>query len=99
MKVNVRHESPRVLLDLNGSFTFEFHREFKQASTAALAYADCNEIEINFSAVDYMDSAALGMLLLFNERAEGKKITLVNCKGTVKSVLDIANFSKIFEIR
>lgn len=99
MQVNIRFESPRALLSLNGNFTFEFHREFKQASNSALDHDGLTEIEIDFAAVDYMDSAALGMLLLFNERAAGKKITLVNCKGTVKSVLDIANFGKIFEIR
>ncbi|MBM5573496.1 MULTISPECIES: STAS domain-containing protein [Deefgea] len=99
MQVNVRFDNNRAILALNGNFTFEFHREFKHATTSALQHPGLSDIEIDFSAVDYMDSAALGMLLLLNERAAGKKITLVNCKGTVKSVLDIANFGKIFEIR
>jgi len=99
MQVNVRFDNNRAFLGLNGNFTFEFHREFKQATTTVLENPGVSEIEVDFSAVDYMDSAALGMLLLFNERAAGKKITLINCKGTVKSVLDIANFGKIFEIR
>lgn len=99
MQVNVCFDNNRAFLALNGNFTFEFHREFKQATTTVLEHPGICEIEVDFAAVDYMDSAALGMLLLFNERAAGKKITLVNCKGTVKSVLDIANFGKIFEIR
>jgi len=46
-----------------------------------------------------MDSAALGMLLLFNERASGRRISLANCKASVAAVLDIANFGKIFDIQ
>ncbi|WP_410498533.1 STAS domain-containing protein [Chitinibacter sp. S2-10] len=99
MQTESSFDQGRGRIKLSGTFTFESHREFKQASMAMLEHPGLVEIEIDFDAVDYMDSAALGMLLLFNERASGRKVTLVNCRGTVKSVLDIANFGKIFEIR
>jgi HptB-dependent secretion and biofilm anti anti-sigma factor len=99
MQTQISFNEGRGCIAMTGNFTFESHREFKQATSAVLEHPGLSEIEIDFSAVEYMDSAALGMLLLLNERASGRKVTLVNCKGTVKSVLDIANFGKIFEIR
>ncbi|WP_148714355.1 STAS domain-containing protein [Chitinolyticbacter meiyuanensis] len=83
---------------LDGQFTYEAHRAFKEATTPALEDAAISQIEIDFALVSYLDSAALGMLLLLNERAGSKTVRLVNAKGTVRSVLEIANFGKIFEI-
>jgi HptB-dependent secretion and biofilm anti anti-sigma factor len=55
---------------------------------------------VDFGRVDYLDSSALGMLLLLREKAEaaGKKVSLANLSGTVKQVLEIANFGKLFTI-
>mgnify|MGYP000588439046 CR=1 FL=1 len=45
--------------------------------------------------------SALGMLLLLKERAAAQKRTLalINCRDTVKQVLEIACFNKMFVIR
>jgi anti-anti-sigma factor len=99
MQTQISFDQGRGRITMSGNFTFESHREFKQATTTVLEHPGLTEIELDFADVDYMDSAALGMLLLLNERASGRKVTLIHCKGTVKSVLDIANFGKIFEIR
>jgi len=58
-------------------------------------------LDIDLSHVDYLDSSALGMLLLLKERAAAKNIALalVGCTGTVKQILEIANFSKLFTMR
>jgi len=89
---------PLARVRLDGNFTYEAHRGFKEATQPALDDAAVRQIEIDFGAVGYLDSAALGMLLLLNERAAGRQVRLVNVKGTVRSVLEIANFGKIFEI-
>lgn len=99
MQAALTFETRKAHIALSGNFTFEAHRDFKEATSGALSHEGLTEIEIDFDGVDYLDSAALGMLLLLNERAGGRKITLINCRGTVKAVLDIANFNKIFEIR
>ena len=41
------------------------------------------------------------MLLLLREKAEGagKNVVLTGLQGTVKQVLEIANFGKLFSIR
>lgn len=88
-------------LVLDGRFDFHSHRDFRAAYERLLDDAQVREIEVNFSAVDYLDSSALGMLLLLREKAEGagKKVVLSGLQGTVKQVLDIANFDKLFTIR
>jgi anti-anti-sigma factor len=50
--------------------------------------------------VDYLDSSALGMLLMLRDKAKGaaREVVLTKCTGAVKQVLDIANFGKLFRI-
>lgn len=59
------------------------------------------EIEIEMSKVNYLDSAALGMLMLLHDRAKDaqKKVSLLNASSEAMQVMEIANFSKIFTIK
>jgi anti-anti-sigma factor len=52
------------------------------------------------SNVEYLDSSALGMMLLMRERAEiaGKKIVINGVSPFVVAILKTANFEKLFEI-
>jgi anti-anti-sigma factor len=88
-------------LALEGRFDFNSHRDFRNAYDSLLGNPDAREIEINFEKVDYLDSSALGMLLLLREKVEasGKKIALSGLRGTVKQVLEIANFQRLFNIK
>lgn len=101
MQITSKLENGRSTLSLSGRFDFHSHREFRAAYEKALEEAAVREIEINFSEVDYLDSSALGMLLLLREKAEaiGKAVLLSGLQGTVKQVLDIANFGKLFTIQ
>ena len=49
----------------------------------------------------YLDSAALGMVVLLKKRAKasGCDVEIVNAKGTALEVLEIANFEKMVTIR
>ena len=86
---------------IEGRFDFSAHRAFRDAVKAAVANAAAREIDIDLSAADYIDSAALGMLLLTleNANAAGKRLALSRPTGAVKQVLDIANFQRLFLIR
>ncbi len=86
---------------LSGRFDFHSHREFRQCCDEALANPTVHELDIDFAQVDYLDSSALGMLLLLRDKAEshGKRVVLSGLKGMVKQVLDIANFGKLFTLR
>ena len=49
---------------------------------------------------EYLDSSALGMLLLMREHAGGDhaKIRIVNCRPQIKNILKVANFAKLFTV-
>lgn len=99
IRPNIHEQSARIAL--SGRFDFNVHRDFRRASEEALEANGVRELVIDFSQVDYLDSSALGMLLLLREKADsqGKRVVLSGLHGMVKQVLDIANFGKLFELR
>lgn len=88
-------------IQLKGRFDFNSHRAFRSACDTAFGDGAVKAVEIDFGGVEYLDSSALGMLLLARERASssGRQVHLANCRGTVGEVLHIANFGKLFAIR
>lgn len=100
METNLTIADSRALIRLQGRFDFNAHREFRDAVDNALRDATAREIQVDLGDVDYLDSSALGMLLMLRDKARGgnKTVSLVNCRGAVRQVLDIANFSKLFSI-
>ena len=100
MILNVHCTNGKARITLHGRFDFNAHRDFKSSYDPVLSAADVNAIEIDLGQVVYLDSSALGMLLLLKEKAEhvNKSVTLTNCHGTVQQVLEIANFGRLFTI-
>jgi len=101
MAINVQINDRLARIIMSGRFDFQVHRDFKDAYTPLIGNAEVNEIEVEMSKVDYLDSSALGMLMLLNERAKAtnKPVSLINTSGVVSQVLEVANFSKIFNIK
>ena len=97
--VQIRGHSARIAV--SGRFDFQVHRDFKDAYTPLVDNAAASEIELEMSKVDYMDSSALGMLLLLDERAKAanKSIMLLVTSGFVSRVFEFANFGSIFNIK
>ena len=89
------------VINMKGRFDFSAHRVFKDAYEPLLQQKGNSTVEINLADVIYMDSSALGMLLLLHERAQavGKEVVLSRANSTVLQILDIANFKKLFTIR
>jgi anti-anti-sigma factor len=101
MDISTSIHDKTAILRLKGRFDFTAHRLFRDEVKSTLANAAITEIQIDLSAVDYLDSSALGMLLLSRENAQsvGKVISLARVSGAVKQVLDIANFQRLFAYR
>jgi anti-anti-sigma factor len=87
-------------VSLKGRFDFNAHRGFRESYDPLLLDAAISVIEVDLSAVEYMDSSALGMLLMLRDRckAVNKSAKLRKPTPTVAQILDIANFKKLFEI-
>ncbi len=100
LNVSTKKESGKATLTLSGRFNFESHQAFKSAYTPLLNDGGFDTLVIDFAGVNYMDSSALGMLLMVRERlaALTKKIVLANSHGPVKEVLQVANFGRIFTL-
>ena len=99
MGLSWRLDGSVALVHVGQQLSHESHRAFTQITGEALQNPEVDELHLDFSDVTYLDSAALGMLLLLRQRADGYRILLLNCGPGVRSVLDIANFNKIFELR
>ena len=88
----------QVVITVRGRFDFSKHREFREIQ-ADLRGRDA-EVVVDFAEAEYMDSSALGMLLMLRESVGGENadITLRNCGGEIQKILAIANFQKLFTI-
>lgn len=101
MKPVVKVEGQIGTLILVGQFDFNLHKDFRLSSQELLENQAVQEIQVDFDQVPFLDSSALGMLLLLKERATSQKkaMSLVNCRDTVLQVLEIACFNKMFTIK
>ncbi len=86
-------------VSLPESFTFEIHEEFKK-TIKAIENKHISGVVIDLSAVSFIDSAGLGMLLLAKELAEDKNIsiTLSRPKNEVVKVFKATCFDSLFNI-
>jgi anti-anti-sigma factor len=75
---------------------FDDHKKFTDAYRSAFNEKGINEVEVCLASVEYVDSAALGMLLWMKEKGDecGVKTSISYPYGHVKQILEIANFKK-----
>ena len=100
MQASILSESGKVTIKLVGRFDFNTHRESRAAYEPLEAEQGGRSVAVDFAGVDYLDSSALGMLLMLRDKMGGasKEVALTGVRGNVKQVLDIANFGKLFQI-
>lgn len=98
MNVRSRISNKDLFIQISGKFDFSIHQDVRKAYIN-ITPASIENIEVDMMAVEYLDSAALGMLLLLAEHFPDIKIRITHTGKAVRQVLDIANFSKKFDIR
>ena len=100
MTVNKRisNESGDVSSIIDDRFDFSQHQNFRDA------YAECNTSGTNFilelAKTTYMDSSALGMILLLKDHAEklSGKVIIRKPSESVNKILEIAQFHRLLTI-
>lgn len=82
---------------LNGKFTFNDHPEFREI-LQRISAEDVNMLILQMSGLEFVDSAALGMLLLaLDETGKYKKNLIISgATGQVKRMFDMARFNTLF---
>lgn len=101
MTINAQIHDHSARITMSGRFDFKVHRDFKDAYAPLLDDAAVHGIDIELSKVDYIDSSALGMLMLLHERAKSanKTVGLLNASCAVSQMLEVSNFDRIFNIK
>lgn len=88
----------KVTIAVAGKFDFQLYDEFRAS------YSDTSgagvEYVVDLSSTEYLDSSALGMLLLLREHAGGEasRIEITSASNDVRKILDVANFGKLFAL-
>lgn len=84
---------------LTGRFTFADHAAFRAMANDAVA-TGATRWTMDLSGLSFIDSAALGMLLLCRERAVANDISLVlrGANEQVKKIMTLAKFDKLFVV-
>jgi len=100
MSINmmVSDDGSKVTIAVAGKFDFQLYDEFR-ASYADTAGSGVQYV-IDLSDTEFLDSSALGMLLLLREHAGGESsnIEISQASPEVRKILDVANFGKLFKL-
>lgn len=93
-----KHQNDLVILVLPCSFDVSQYEEFKAICEANKT--DDNRFELDFSQTQYMDSSALGMLLLLRQQVKGdkKRVLLKHVNGTALKILELSQFNHLFNL-
>jgi anti-anti-sigma factor len=100
MEIRISIADKVARMSLGGRFDFSAHRNFRDASEQLLSQDEVDMLDLDLAAVSYLDSSALGMLLMLRDKARAarREVRLSRCSPPVRQVLDIANFGKLFSI-
>ncbi|HEX5364398.1 MAG TPA: STAS domain-containing protein [Gallionella sp.] len=100
MTITVQLTDNKARITIAGRFDSSSYKEFKQSYTPVIENPAIRIVEVDVSGVEYLDSAALGMLVQLNEHAKNtkKSITLVSVPGRVSDILRTASADKLFTI-
>ena len=99
IKQIIYKEKNEVVISIDGKFDFSEYQCFRDA------YIGCDHDRVCFildlSKTDYMDSSALGMILLLKDHAENLsgQVIIHKPSDTVYKILEIAQFHHLLTIR
>lgn len=100
MKTHLSIQGKRAVIDLPNRFDLNAHLDFHDVCEEAKQANGYSELVLNFSGVDYIDSSALGMLIVLHRDMEERRlpISLSNCNAFTRRILNSANFQALFDI-
>ena len=98
ISTSINQDGKGVRIIINGRFEFSQHEEFREAYAGV--EPESTSFIIDLTDTSYMDSAALGMLLVLRERAGGSNsdITLSGYNKSIRQILEISHFDDLFKL-
>jgi len=98
LKKYISEDNKEITIAIEERFDFSVHQKFRDA------YTDCNltssQFTIDLSKTTYMDSSALGMILLLKDHVEkvSGMLKIVKPNEAVNKILEIAQFHRLMTI-
>lgn len=91
-------DGSELVIKIQGRFDFSVHQSFRNAYENVKK--EPTRYTIDMKDTSYIDSSALGMLLLLRDHAGGEAadISIVHCNADIKKILTISNFEQLFKI-
>lgn len=100
MAVSVQNsaDSKQVTISVSQQFDYSLHQAFRDAYRNVKAAG--TTFKVDLSRATYMDSSALGMILLLKEHADklGGNVVISKPNESVHKILTIANFDQFVTI-
>ena len=100
LKGTLSQDKSILTINIDGRFDFNLHKDFRELYSSYNVDNKVREYVIDLSDTKYMDSSALGMLLLLREYSGGDtgNIKIVGCNPEIQEILEISNFDRLFKI-
>ncbi|MET1069040.1 MAG: STAS domain-containing protein [Pseudomonas prosekii] len=91
-------DGQKLTIVISGRFDYAKHQGFRESYENLQPKP--KSFEVNLKDATYLDSSALGMLLLLRDHAGGDKadIKLSHASADVRKILAISNFVKLFNV-
>lgn len=98
VETDFSQDGKKLTIRIKGRFDFGRHQEFREAYERQNRKPDL--VVVDLKDTTYLDSSALGMLLLLRDHVGGDdaEVSVVHANSDVRKILAISNFDKLFDI-
>jgi anti-anti-sigma factor len=96
---SISADGSELTIAIQGRFDFSAHQDFRRSYESLDVRPRAFFVDLRETT--YLDSSALGMLLLLRDFAGGESssVKIVNCNPDVRKILTISNFEQLFAIQ
>ncbi|MBJ2265633.1 STAS domain-containing protein [Pseudomonas sp. MF6787] len=90
-------DGTKLTIAIKGRFDFGSHQSFRDSYERFYKVPETYVVDLKEAT--YLDSSALGMLLLLRDHAgDDADVRVINSNSDVRKILAISNFDKLFDI-
>lgn len=101
MSFSISNDNGVLTVTIKDTLAFAHHETIGKCIEEIVATPNLVAVNLDFANIQYLDSMALGSLLLFRgalRQRVGISLKIINLTDDVKKILEIAHFTKIFSI-
>jgi HptB-dependent secretion and biofilm anti anti-sigma factor len=98
IRAELSADGEELVIRVSGRFDFSAHQDFRDSYERLPVQP--RRYRVDLAEASYLDSSALGMLLLLRDHAGGDRgdVGIVNGNRDVRKILAISNFEQLFTI-